>query len=82
MAAENEIKFTIEKPLARLTLNPAIKTAKEVNLVRWGEEGKEIYVDIRKWKDGVPGKGISLTREEAYRLYLVLGKELEEFAEK
>lgn len=43
---------------------------KEINIVRWG-----VYppmIDIRRWKDGEPGKGITLNAEETKRLYEVL----------
>ena len=37
---------------------------KEVNIISWN--GAPAKVDIRNWKpDGTPGKGISLTPEEA-----------------
>ena len=48
---------------------------KEINIVRWG-----VYppmIDIRRWKDGEPSKGITLNAEETKRLYEVLKIRLE-----
>ena len=49
-------------------------TSKEVNIVKWGD--MEPMIDIRKWKAGEPGKGITLTKEEAKKLVYILLDEL------
>ncbi len=43
---------------------------KEINIVRWGVF--PLMIDIRRWKDGEPSKGITLNGEETKRLYEVL----------
>lgn len=43
---------------------------KEINIVRWGVFPP--MIDIRRWKDGAPSKGITLNAEETKRLYDVL----------
>ncbi len=43
---------------------------KEINIVRWGVFPP--MIDIRRWKDGEPSKGITLNSEETKRLYEVL----------
>ena len=52
------------------------QTTKELNIIRW-KKMAPVY-DIRKWEDGKPKKGISLSKEEAQELYAALGAELEE----
>ena len=47
---------------------------KEVNLVKWGVF--DPMIDIRRWQNGEPSKGISLKYEEAEKLLAVLGAEL------
>ena len=47
---------------------------KEVNLVKWGVF--DPMIDIRRWQNGEPSKGISLKYEEAEKLLTVLGAEL------
>lgn len=47
---------------------------KEVNLVKWGVF--DPMIDIRRWQNGEPSKGISLKYEEAKKLLAVLGAEL------
>ena len=47
---------------------------KEVNLVKWGVF--DPMIDIRRWQNGDPSKGISLKYEEAEKLLAVLGAEL------
>lgn len=43
---------------------------KEINIVRWGVFPP--MIDIRRWKDGEPSKGITLNAKETKRLYEVL----------
>ena len=47
---------------------------KEVTLVNWGVF--DPMIDIRRWQNGEPSKGISLKYEEAEKLLAVLGAEL------
>ena len=47
---------------------------KEINIVRWGQFGQQI--DIRRWKSGEPGKGITLNEAEARKLLQMLTQEL------
>lgn len=47
---------------------------KEVNLVKWGVF--DPMIDIRRWQNGEPSKGISFKYEEAEKLLAVLGAEL------
>ena len=49
-------------------------TTKEINIVRWGAFGPQI--DIRRWKAGEPGKGITLNEAEARKLLQMLSQEL------
>ena len=46
----------------------------EINLVKWGVF--DPMIDIRRWQNGEPSKGISLKYEEAEKLLAVLGAEL------
>ena len=43
---------------------------KEINIVRWGVFPP--MIDIRRWKDGEPNKGITLNAEETKCHYEVL----------
>ncbi len=67
----NDIRCTIKKPIAVLSENERGYT-KEVNLVSWNDNAPKL--DIRQWHPGHErcGKGISLTEEETYNLYLAL----------
>ena len=57
-----DVKFEIIKHLCSFSENKGWR--KEVNLISCGDAPAKI--DIRNWKpDGTPGKGISLTPEEA-----------------
>ena len=47
---------------------------KEINLVKWGVF--DPMIDIRRWQNGEPSKGISLKYEEAEKLLAVLEAEL------
>ena len=47
---------------------------KEVNMVKWGVF--DPMIDIRRWQNGEPSKGISLKYEEAEKLLAVLEAEL------
>lgn len=57
-----DVKFKLIKHLCSFSENKGWR--KEVNLISWNDAPAK--VDIRNWKpDGTPGKGISLTPEEA-----------------
>ncbi len=43
---------------------------KEINRVMWGAYGP--YLDIRKWKDGTPKRGIAITAEEEPAFFQLL----------
>lgn len=47
---------------------------KEINPVKWGVF--DPIIDIRRWQNGEPSKGISLKYEEAEKLLAVLEAEL------
>lgn len=60
-----DVKFEIIKHLCSFSENKGWR--KEVNLISWNDAPTK--VDIRNWKpDGTPGKGISLTPEEARKV--------------
>ncbi len=67
-----DVKFEIVKRIK--VLSEGKTRTKEFNLVKWGFMDP-IY-DIRKWEEDVPGKGITLTKEEAEELYYALSEEL------
>ncbi len=54
----------IVKYLGKLNNNRT--TTKEVNIVQWDDNN--LYIDIRKWSDGISKKGISLNLNEAKKL--------------
>jgi len=67
--------FKLEKKLG--VLNPGASVTKEVTLGYWGMgNGSELRLDIRKWENGVLGKGISLTEDEVRRLRDILDASL------
>lgn len=60
-----DVKFKLIKHLYSFSENKGWR--KEVNLISWNDAPAKI--DIRNWKpDGTPGKGISLTQEEAKKV--------------
>ncbi len=67
-----EIKYEIEKELGVLSTS-AKGWTKELNLVSWNG-GKAKY-DLRDWapEHEKMGKGVTLTEEEAKKLYEILG---------
>lgn len=73
--AENMSEFTFEVVKKIKVLAAGAKKTKELNLVKWRSTMEPMY-DIRKWEEGKPGKGISLSEEEARALYEALGAEL------
>ena len=70
----SEVKFEIVKKIK--VLSNGTKKTKELNIVKWGN--MEPTFDVRKWEDGQPGKGITLTRDEAKELCLALAADLEQ----
>ena len=57
-----DVKFNLIKHIYSFSENKGYR--KEINLISWNDD--PAVVDIRNWKpDGTPGKGISLTPEEA-----------------
>lgn len=54
----------------------ADSVAKEINIVKWGVYNP--MIDIRRWQNGEPKKGISLSHKEAKKLLEALQKELTE----
>ncbi len=72
-----EINYRIEKEIAVLSESPKGWT-KEINLVSWN--GADPKYDIRDWapEHEKMGKGITLTEDEARKLYESLGNALED----
>lgn len=66
--------FEIRERIATLSTNGGYST--ELNRVSFN--GHLAKLDIRRWKDGQPLKGISLTDDEAYSLLQSLREILEE----
>ena len=67
-----DVKFEIIRKIK--VLSQGKTKTKEFNLVKWG--AMEPTYDIRKWEEDIPGKGITLSLEEAKELYDALDKEL------
>lgn len=67
-----EFKFEVVKNIS--VLNEDKGGDKQFNIVKWGD--LEPMYDIRRWKNGTPSKGLSLTREEAEKLLEALKEEL------
>ena len=67
----NDIKFEIKKEIGVLS-ESAKGWRKELNLVSWN--GAEAKYDIREWapEHEKMGKGITLTKEEADKLLVLL----------
>ena len=61
----SDYRYKITERLAVLSQTSKGAT-KEVNIVQWGNYIP--MVDIRRWRDGYPLKGITLTDEEAREL--------------
>ncbi len=67
-----EFKFKITKKIAVLSGDAAYSV--EFNKVKWGD--MKTQYDVRKWRNGTPTKGISLSEDEAKALLAALQKEL------
>jgi hypothetical protein len=67
-----EIKFEIVRKLGLLS-ESGRGWRKELNVVAWNE--REPKLDIREWSEDHSrmGKGVTMTREEAGKLYEYLG---------
>ena len=68
----NEIKFAIVRKVGCLSENGK-GWRKELNVVSWNERDPKL--DIRDWNEDHTrmGKGVTLTRDEAVKLYESLG---------
>ena len=66
-----DVKYEIQKNLGELSTN-ARGWAKELNLVSWN--GAAAKYDIREWapEHARMGKGVTMTEDEARRLYGIL----------
>ena len=70
-----QINFKLERRIGALSESSSGYT-KELNVVVWDE--KYVKYDIRTWEPaGKPGRGVTLTLEEAKELHRLLGQELE-----
>jgi len=63
-----QFDFHIEQRIAVLSESGSLTL--ELNRVAYG--GNPAKLDLRRWRDGKPLKGVSLTDEEAKRLLEVL----------
>ena len=68
-----EVKFNIKENLGTISTTPS-GWVKELNLISWN--GGEPKYDIRQWAPdhAKVGKGLSLSREEAEELKILLEK--------
>lgn len=71
-ARKSEIKFDIKQHLGVLSASNRV-WKKELNLVSWN--GGNAKLDLRDWDETHEkmGKGVTLTPEEAEKLYELLG---------
>lgn len=67
-----EFKYKIIRKIGTLG-DASENAAKEVNIIQWGKYAPSL--DIRKWYNGKPGKGITLSEDEAEALYQYLKEE-------
>ncbi|MCD8347124.1 MAG: hypothetical protein LUD16_04050 [Lachnospiraceae bacterium] len=72
-----DIKYEIKERIGEISTSPK-GWSKELNLISWN--GAAPKYDIRDWapEHEKMGKGITLTEEEARKLYEILGKALSE----
>lgn len=73
---ENNKSYKLVKHLGVLS-SPAGDAAKTVSIVQWGD--MDASLDIRKWEDGEPKKGISLRGDELRVLCHILKDEYPEY---
>ena len=72
----NNKNFKVIKHLGMLS-SPAGDTAKTVSIIQWGD--LEPSLDIRKWENNEPKKGISIRGDEIKTLCKLLKEEYPEF---
>ena len=72
----NNKNFKVIKHLGMLS-SPAGDTAKTVSIVQWGD--LEPSLDIRKWENNEPKKGISIRGDEIRMLCKLLKEEYLEY---
>ena len=72
----NNKNFKVIKHLGMLS-SPAGDTAKTVSIIQWGD--LEQSLDIRKWENNEPKKGISIRGDEIKTLCKLLKEEYPEF---
>ena len=72
----NNKNFNVIKHLGMLS-SPAGDTAKTVSIIQWGD--LEPSLDIRKWENNEPKKGISIRGDEIKTLCKLLKEEYPEF---
>ena len=72
----NNKNFKVIKHLGMLS-SPAGDTAKTVSIIQWGD--LEPSLDIRKWENNEPKKGISIRGDEIRMLCKLLKEEYPEF---
>ena len=67
------IKYEIVEHLA--TIKDWGLTTLELNIVKWGDN-QEKY-DLRRWERNIPGRGITLTKEDMEKLFWAINDELD-----
>ena len=72
----NNKNFKVIKHLGMLS-SPAGDTAKTVSIIQWGD--LEPSLDIRKWENNEPKKGISIRGDEIKTLCKLLKEEYPEY---
>ena len=72
----NNKNFKVIKHLGMLS-SPAGDTAKTVSIIQWGD--LEPSLDIRKWENNEPKKGISIRGDEIRMLCKLLKEEYPEY---
>ena len=72
----NNKNFKVIKHLGMLS-SPAGDTAKTVSIIQWGD--MEPSLDIRKWENNEPKKGISIRGDEIKTLCKLLKEEYPEY---
>ena len=64
------MSYVVTKHLATLFKGGAPEYTKEVNIMTWNQSDPKL--DIRRWENGYPRKGISLNNDEAKKLFEAL----------
>lgn len=60
------VEYKVERTVAEIG-----RTGKKLTVTQWNSYPAKL--DLRTWKDGKPGKGMTLSDEEAEELYQALG---------